>query len=93
MVAELADGHNLSKKQAEALLDNLMTLAASHLRHGHGVRLTGLGTLHVQDRHPSGAGISDRRSHRDQGQGKDRVLASQGVEGGHLTGANNHGGD
>ena len=48
MAAELADGHNLSNKQAEALLDDLMTLATRHLRNGHGVRLTGLGTPHVQ---------------------------------------------
>jgi hypothetical protein len=31
MAAELADGHNLSKKQDEALLDDLMTLAIQHL--------------------------------------------------------------
>jgi len=48
LAAELADGHNLSRKQAEALLDDLMTLAIRHLKDGHMVRLTGLGTLHVQ---------------------------------------------
>ena len=48
MAAELADGHNLSKKRAEALLDDLMTLATRHIMNGHRVRLTGLGALHVQ---------------------------------------------
>lgn len=48
MAAELADGHNLSKKQAEALLDDLMTLAIRHIQSGHRVRLTGLGVLHVE---------------------------------------------
>jgi DNA-binding protein HU-beta len=48
MAAELADSHNLSKKQAEALLDDLMTLATRHIKDGHKVRLTGLGTLHAQ---------------------------------------------
>jgi DNA-binding protein HU-beta len=48
MAAELADGHNLSMKQAEALLDDLMTLATRHIKNGHRVRLTGLGTLHVR---------------------------------------------
>lgn len=48
MAAELEDGHGLSKKQTETLLDDLMTLATRHLKNGHWVRLTGLGTLHVQ---------------------------------------------
>ena len=48
IAAELADGHNLSNKQTEALLDDLMTLARRHIRNGHRVRLTGLGTLHVE---------------------------------------------
>jgi DNA-binding protein HU-beta len=48
MAAELADGHNLSKQQTEALLNDLMTLATRHIKDGHRVRLTGLGVLHVQ---------------------------------------------
>jgi nucleoid DNA-binding protein len=48
MVAELAEGHSQAKEQAEALVNDLMTLAIQHLRSGHRVRLTGLGTLHVQ---------------------------------------------
>jgi DNA-binding protein HU-beta len=48
MATELADSHDISKKQAEALLDDLMTLAIRHIKNGHRVRLTGLGILHVQ---------------------------------------------
>jgi DNA-binding protein HU-beta len=48
MATELADGHKLTKKQTEALLDDLMTLSVRHLKNDHKVRLTGLGLLHVQ---------------------------------------------
>jgi DNA-binding protein HU-beta len=48
MAAELAGGHNLSTRQAEAVLDDLMTLATRHIKNGHRVRLTGLGILQVQ---------------------------------------------
>ena len=33
MAAELAESHDLSKKHAEAVLDDLMTLATQHLTH------------------------------------------------------------
>jgi DNA-binding protein HU-beta len=48
MAAELAVGHNLSTKQTEAVLDDLVTLATRHIKNGHRVHLTGLGILHVQ---------------------------------------------
>jgi DNA-binding protein HU-beta len=48
MAAELADGHSLSKNQAESVLDDLMTLVIRHIKDGHKVRLTGLGVLHIQ---------------------------------------------
>lgn len=47
LAGELAGGHNLANKAAEALADELMALMTRHLSHGHGIRLTGLGTLHV----------------------------------------------
>ena len=50
MAAELAESHELSKKQAEAVLGDLMTLATKHLRNGDKIRLTGLGILQVQNR-------------------------------------------
>jgi DNA-binding protein HU-beta len=50
MAAELAETHDLSKKQAEAVLGDLVTLATRHLQNGEKVRLAGLGTLQVQNR-------------------------------------------
>jgi DNA-binding protein HU-beta len=48
--AELAEGHDLPKKQAEAVLGDLVTLATRHLKKGDKIRLTGLGILTVQKR-------------------------------------------
>jgi DNA-binding protein HU-beta len=50
MAAELAETHELSKKQAEAVLGDLTTLATKHLKNGDKIRLTGLGILQVQNR-------------------------------------------
>jgi DNA-binding protein HU-beta len=50
MAAEVAEGHDLSKKQAEAALGALMTLATRHFQNGDKIRLTGLGVLQVQNR-------------------------------------------
>jgi DNA-binding protein HU-beta len=50
IAAELAEGHDLPKKQAEAVLGDLMTLATRHLKNGDKIRLTGLGILQVQNR-------------------------------------------
>jgi DNA-binding protein HU-beta len=50
MAADLVESHDLSKKQAESILGDLMTLATKHLKNGDKIRLTGLGILHVQNR-------------------------------------------
>src|SRR5947209_8725993 len=50
IAAELAEGHDLPKKQAEAVLGDLMALATRHLKNGDKLRLTGLGVLQVQQR-------------------------------------------
>jgi DNA-binding protein HU-beta len=50
MTADLAESHELSKKQTEAVLGDLMTLATKHLKNGDKIRLTGLGILQVQNR-------------------------------------------
>ena len=55
IASELAAGHDMPKKQAEALLDGLVELATGHLKQGAKIRLTGLGILQVQDR-PARAG-------------------------------------
>jgi len=50
IAAELAEGHDLPKNQAEAVLGDLMALATRHLKNGDKLRLTGLGILQVQKR-------------------------------------------
>jgi DNA-binding protein HU-beta len=50
MAAELAEGHNLPKKQAEGVLADLVTVATQHLKKGDKIRLTGLGILQVRPR-------------------------------------------
>ena len=50
IAAELAEGHDLTKKQAEAMLDGLVAVATRHLKAGDKIRLTGLGILQVADR-------------------------------------------
>jgi DNA-binding protein HU-beta len=50
IAAELAEGHDLPKKQAEAVLGDLVTHATRHLKKGAKIRLTGLGILTVQKR-------------------------------------------
>jgi DNA-binding protein HU-beta len=50
IAAELAETHDLPKKQAEAVLGDLVALTARHLKKGDKIRLTGLGILQVQKR-------------------------------------------
>src|ERR1700749_3639596 len=50
IAAELAESHELSKKQAEAVLGDLVAVTARHLKKGDKIRLTGLGILQVQKR-------------------------------------------
>jgi len=50
LAAELAEGHDLPKKQAEAVLGDLVTLTTKHLKKGDKIRLTGLGILQVRKR-------------------------------------------
>jgi DNA-binding protein HU-beta len=50
LAASLADSHDLPKKQAEAVLGDLVTLATKHLKKGDKIRLTGIGILQVRKR-------------------------------------------
>jgi DNA-binding protein HU-beta len=52
IAAELAEAHDLPKKQAEAVLGELVALTTRHLKNGDKIRLTGLGILLVQKRAP-----------------------------------------
>jgi DNA-binding protein HU-beta len=50
LAAALADSHDIAKKQAEAVLGDLVTLTTRHLKKGAKIRLTGLGILQVRKR-------------------------------------------
>jgi DNA-binding protein HU-beta len=50
IAAELAEGHDLSKKAAEAILDDFVALITRQLVKGDKIRLSGLGILQVRDR-------------------------------------------
>jgi DNA-binding protein HU-beta len=50
LAAKLADDHEMSKKQSEAVLGDLVTLVTKHLKKGDRVRIGGLGILQVRKR-------------------------------------------
>lgn len=50
LATALADSHDLPKKQAEAVLSDLVALATKHLKKGDKIRLSGLGILQVRKR-------------------------------------------
>ncbi len=50
LAAELADTHELPKKQAEAMLGDVVTLTTRHLKRGDKIRLNGIGIFQVRKR-------------------------------------------
>ncbi|MGH7078519.1 MAG: HU family DNA-binding protein [Acetobacteraceae bacterium] len=50
VAAELAEKHDLAKKEAEAILADLVTVTTRHLKKGARLRLSGLGILQVRHR-------------------------------------------
>jgi DNA-binding protein HU-beta len=50
LAAQLAEEHELPKKQAEAILNDMVGLIAKHLKKGARVRVPGLGILLVRKR-------------------------------------------
>jgi DNA-binding protein HU-beta len=50
IAADLAEKHEVPKKQAEAMLNDMVALTTSHLKKGDRIRLTGLGILQVRKR-------------------------------------------
>jgi DNA-binding protein HU-beta len=50
LAADLAGSHEMPKKQAEAMLGDLVTLVTKHLKKGDRIRLAGLGVLVVRKR-------------------------------------------
>ncbi len=50
LAAKLAETHEMPKKQAEGLLDEVVGLFVGHLKAGDRLRISGLGVLEVKDR-------------------------------------------
>ena len=50
LAAQLAEGHQLSKKQSEAVLGDLVSAITRHLKKGDRIRIGGLGILQVRKR-------------------------------------------
>ena len=50
IAAELAETHEVPRKQAEAMLGDMVAVTARHLKKGDKIRLTGLGILQVRKR-------------------------------------------
>jgi len=47
---EMAEGHEISRKQAHALLNTMVETITKHLKNGDRIRMSGLGILEVKDR-------------------------------------------
>ena len=50
LAATLAEDHEMPKKQAEAILGDLVNLVTKHLKKGDRIRMAGLGVLVVRKR-------------------------------------------
>jgi len=50
LAATLSEEHEMSKKQAEAVLTDLVTNVTKHLKKGDRIRIVGLGILQVRKR-------------------------------------------
>ena len=50
LAANLAENHELPKKQTEAMLNDMVTLITKHLKKGERVRISGFGILQVRAR-------------------------------------------
>jgi DNA-binding protein HU-beta len=48
--AALSEAHDIPKKQATAVLEDLVTLITKHLKRGDKIRIGGLGVLQVRKR-------------------------------------------
>jgi DNA-binding protein HU-beta len=50
LAAQLAENHEVPKKQTEAMLGDMVTLVTKHLKRGDRIRIGGLGILQVRKR-------------------------------------------
>ena len=59
IAANLAEKHEMSKKDAESVLGDMIGLVVKHLKKGDRIRIGGLGILQVRKRAAQGLGGSD----------------------------------
>ena len=86
LAAALSDNHDLPKKQAEAVLGDLVTLTTRHLKKGDKIRLTGLGILQVRKRAARmGRNPATGKSIKIKASKKIALPGGEGTEGGCLT--------
>ena len=50
LAAKLAEDHEMSKKQGEAIMNDVIALLVKNLKKGHRIRMAGLGVLQVRKR-------------------------------------------
>ncbi len=50
LAASLSEAHEMPKKQANAVMDDMVAMITKHLKKGVRIRLTGLGVLEVRKR-------------------------------------------
>jgi DNA-binding protein HU-beta len=50
LAAAISEEHEMSKKQTEAVLGDLVTMITKHLKKGERIRIVGLGILQVRKR-------------------------------------------
>ncbi len=88
LAAALAETHEMSKKQAETVLGNLVENIVKHLKKGERIRIGGLGILQVRRRAARmGRNPATGEADSDQGEQESRLPRVQGFERGDLTAA------
>ena len=94
LAAALSDSHDLPKRQAEAVLGDLVTLTTRHLKKGDKIRLNGLGILQVRKRAARmGRNPATGEAIKNQGEQEDRLPDGQGTERGRVARSAGHGSD
>jgi Bacterial DNA-binding protein len=84
LAADIAEEQEMSKKQAETILTDLVTMITNHLKKGERIRIVGH-PPGPQTRRPHGPQPRHRGGHRDQGEQEGRFPRRQGIEGSRLT--------
>ncbi len=82
LAAALAADHEIPKKQAEGMLNDLVGMMVKHLKKGERIRIGGFGILAgAQACRTHGPQPRDRRADQDQGEQEGRVPRRQGTQG------------